>query len=83
MRHLLDWHRRENKSLWWRFYELMGMSEDELVDGAEPIGQLEFVGVVVARTKRNRQTTSGTTIPRAGTQGRGRERGVRPGDHGG
>src|SRR3954454_6130860 len=46
IRHLVDWHRRENKSMWWRFYELMGMSEDELVDEAEPIGQLEFVGIV-------------------------------------
>jgi hypothetical protein len=42
----LDWHRRENKSAWWRFYELMGMSEDELVDEAEPIGLLEFVKVI-------------------------------------
>ena len=46
MRHLLDWHRRENKAAWWRFFELMGMSEDELVSEVEPIGQLEFVGLV-------------------------------------
>ena len=46
MRHLLDWHRRENKASWWRFFELMGLSEDDLVDEAEPIGQLEFVGMV-------------------------------------
>ncbi len=43
LRNLLDWHRREAKSTWWRFYELMSMSEDELVDEAEPIGQLDFV----------------------------------------
>jgi len=46
MRHLLDWHRREDKSAWWRFFELMGLSEDDLVDEAEPIGQLEFVEVI-------------------------------------
>lgn len=46
MRHLLDWHRRENKASWWRFYDLMSLSEDDLVDEAEPIGQLEFVEVI-------------------------------------
>src|SRR5688572_11763560 len=35
MRHLLDWHRRENKASWWRFYELMSLSEGELVNEAE------------------------------------------------
>jgi uncharacterized protein len=46
MRHLLDWHRRENKAAWWRFFELMGLSEDDLVEEAEPIGQIEFVEVI-------------------------------------
>jgi uncharacterized protein len=46
MSHLLDWHRRENKSAWWRFFELMGLSEDDLVEEPEPIGQLEFQGIV-------------------------------------
>jgi len=41
--HLLDWHRRENKSAWWRFYDLMTHSDDDLFEEAEPIGRLEFV----------------------------------------
>jgi len=44
---LLDWHRRENKANWWRFYELMSLSEDDLIEEAEPIGQLSFVSIVV------------------------------------
>ena len=52
MRHLLDWHRRENKSTWWRFYDLMSLSEDDLVNEAEPIGQLEFVERIVREGKR-------------------------------
>ena len=60
VRHLLDWHRRENKSTWWRFYELMGMSEDELIDEAEPIGQLEFVERSCAKAKASGPTTTGT-----------------------
>jgi predicted RecB family nuclease len=51
MRHLLDWHRRENKASWWRFYELMSLSEDDLVNEAEPIGQLEFVERIVREGK--------------------------------
>ena len=29
---LLAWHRREDKSAWWRFFELMGKTDEELVD---------------------------------------------------
>ena len=36
---LLDWHRREDKSTWWRFYELMGKCDDELLDEPEAIGE--------------------------------------------
>jgi uncharacterized protein len=41
--HLLEWHRREDKSTWWRYYDLMSKSDDELIDEAEPIGGLEYV----------------------------------------
>ncbi len=40
---LLDWHRREDKAFWWRFYELAGMTDDELVDQREPLGRVEFI----------------------------------------
>ena len=52
LRHLLDWHRRENKSAWWRFYDLMSKSDDELFEDAEPIGRLEFVERIVREGKR-------------------------------
>ena len=39
---LMGWHRRENKSYWWRYYELCGMSDADLVDEREPIGMVEF-----------------------------------------
>jgi uncharacterized protein len=41
--HLLDWHRRENKSAWWRFYDLLTQADDELFDDGEALGRLEFV----------------------------------------
>jgi predicted RecB family nuclease len=43
---LLDWHRREDKSSWWRFFELIQMADDELFDEPEPIGRLQHNGIV-------------------------------------
>jgi predicted RecB family nuclease len=40
---LLDWHRREDKAFWWRFFELSQMTDEELVDEREPLGQIEFL----------------------------------------
>jgi predicted RecB family nuclease len=40
---LLDWHRREDKSFWWRFYELAGLTDEELVDEREPLGRIERI----------------------------------------
>ena len=39
---LMGWHRRENKSYWWRYYELCGMADADLVDEREPIGMVEL-----------------------------------------
>jgi predicted RecB family nuclease len=43
---LLSWHRREEKSFWWRYYDLLDMTAEELVGEREPIGGLELVGPV-------------------------------------
>ena len=40
---LLTWHRRENKAFWWRYYELCGMTDADLVDEREPIGMVERI----------------------------------------
>src|SRR5262249_20468417 len=48
---LLDWHRREDKSFWWRFYELSGMTDEELVDQREPLGRIELVEALGAVTR--------------------------------
>jgi uncharacterized protein len=39
---LLGWHRREDKGFWWRYYELLDMSDDQLIEAREPIGGLLF-----------------------------------------
>jgi predicted RecB family nuclease len=44
---LLSWHRREEKSFWWRYFYLMDdLTDDERVTEPEPIGRLELVGPV-------------------------------------
>lgn len=40
---LLEWHRREDRAFWWRFFELAGMTDEELVDQREPLGKIELV----------------------------------------
>ena len=54
---LLAWHRREDKSAWWRFFELMGMTDEELIDEREPIGGLP-AGRAVAGQERRSSTRS-------------------------
>jgi predicted RecB family nuclease len=39
---LLDWHRREEKAFWWRFFELCGLTDEALVDEREALGMITF-----------------------------------------
>ena len=41
--HLLDYHDRERKPVWWAFFDRIEMTPDELVEDAESIGQVEVV----------------------------------------
>jgi uncharacterized protein len=40
---LLDWHWREEKSMWWRFFDLLSRPDDELLEEREPLAGLEFM----------------------------------------
>jgi len=39
--HLLDWHRREDKAMWWEYFRLAGLSEEELLEEPTTLGGLE------------------------------------------
>ncbi len=41
--HLLDYHRREAKPVWWAFFARLEMTAAELVEDSEAIGELEQV----------------------------------------
>lgn len=40
---ILDFHRREEKALWWEYYRLRGLSADDLIDERAAISGLSFV----------------------------------------
>jgi predicted RecB family nuclease len=44
--HTLDWHRREDKSMWWEYYRLTELTDEQLQEERAPIGGLEYVGEV-------------------------------------
>ena len=43
---LLDFHRREDKPQWWRYFFLRERPMEELVAASDALGGLEYVGVV-------------------------------------
>lgn len=44
---LLNWHRREEKAGWWRYFHLLNdLTDEERIEEREPIGGLELIGPV-------------------------------------
>ncbi len=43
---LLEFHRREKKSMWWEYFRRLGMSAEELIEDRGTLGGLEYVGEV-------------------------------------
>ncbi|HVL92579.1 MAG TPA: TM0106 family RecB-like putative nuclease [Acidimicrobiales bacterium] len=41
---LLEYHRREDRPEWWAYFRRLELTDDELVDDADSIGQLTFDG---------------------------------------
>jgi len=41
---LLEWHRREDKSMWWEYYRLCSLTNEELIEDKNALGGLEYVG---------------------------------------
>lgn len=42
--HMLNWYRREEKSLWWEFFRLKSMSAEDLLDEKTALSYLQFTG---------------------------------------
>ena len=39
---LLNWHRREYKSFWWRYFHLSALTDEELREESDALGELTF-----------------------------------------
>jgi uncharacterized protein len=44
---MLEWHRREDKAVWWEYFRLRELSDDDLLDEKAAIAGLRHVGRVV------------------------------------
>jgi len=49
--HTLDWHRREEKTLWWEYFRLSGLSSEDLFDERAALSGLTFAGKVGGSAK--------------------------------
>jgi hypothetical protein len=48
---VLDWHRRENKAVWWEYFRLSALSSEELIDERSALSNLGFVQSVGGTAK--------------------------------
>lgn len=46
MAYVLDWHRRENKAVWWEKFRLQALSGIELLEEKAGIGRLQLIDVI-------------------------------------
>lgn len=44
--YILDWHRRENKAVWWEKFRLQDLSDVELLEEKAGIGRLQLLGEI-------------------------------------
>ena len=52
---LLDWHRREDKAFWWRYFHLKDeLTDEERVGESDALGQLSYVGSRADPSPRSR-----------------------------
>jgi len=49
---MLEWHRREEKSMWWEYFRLCDLSDTEFIEDKSALGGLRYVGET-ARVKKS------------------------------
>jgi predicted RecB family nuclease len=43
---LLEFYRREKKSVWWEYFRRLGLSDEELIEDGSTLGGIEYVGPI-------------------------------------
>ena len=70
---LLDWHRREDKAFWWRFFHLRDeLTDEERVGESDALGQLSYVDKWADPGPEVPFHDLPLSVPAAGAQDRGR-----------
>ena len=49
--HSLDWHRREQKALWWEYFRLSDLAAEDLLEERAGLSGLSFIGVTGGTAK--------------------------------
>ena len=62
--YLLDWHYREDKVVWWEYFRLAGLSDDELIDEPAAVAGLQFVGRVDEVRHKTTGKPTGSVVDR-------------------
>lgn len=54
--HLLDWHRRDARPGWWKYFSLLEATQEDLIASSEALGGLTYVGpqAIVKRSQIHR-----------------------------
>jgi hypothetical protein len=49
--HILDWHRREEKAVWWEYFRLSALTAEDLIDEPAALSGLTFIEAVGGTAK--------------------------------
>ena len=62
--YLLDWHYREDKVVWWEYFRLLELSDDELIDERSAVSGLAFVDRVDRVKHKKTGKPTGSVVDR-------------------
>jgi predicted RecB family nuclease len=62
--YMLDFHRREDKALWWDYFRLCGLAEEDLFDERDAVAGLEFVERVEEKKYKKSGKPTGSVVDR-------------------
>jgi uncharacterized protein len=62
--YLLDFHPRESKAGWWKYYELCESTDDDLLDEPEAVAGLEYLARVEIKVNKKTKKPTGSVVDR-------------------
>ena len=62
--YLLDWHRREDKAVWWEYYRLVETPEEDLFDERAAVAGLAFIETIDIVLNKKTSKPTGSVVDR-------------------